>query len=76
MTCTSRVTADGRSKQKPLTVPLSRERMGTLCFDSLEVTLGMLNFKLETPSKFFLPQSFIIQPDLQDNNDNFFLKTV
>lgn len=51
MICISLVTEDGISKQKPLTVRLSRVRMATSCFASLEATRGMSNCKRETSSK-------------------------
>ena len=51
MTCTSLVTADGKSRQKPLTVQLSRVRMVISCFDLLEATRGISSFKRETQSK-------------------------
>ena len=51
MICISLVTAYGKSKQKPLTVQLSRVRMVTSCSDLLEATRGMSNCKREISSK-------------------------
>ena len=51
MICLSLVTVDGISKQKLLTVQLSRARMGISCSDLLEATRGMSNCKRETSSK-------------------------
>ena len=51
MICISLETVDEKSKQKPLTVQLSRVRMATSCFDSPEATRGMSSCKRETPSK-------------------------
>ena len=51
MICLSLVMVYGKSKQKPLTVQLSRVKMATSCSDLLEATRFMSNCKRETSSK-------------------------